>query len=115
MECPQSALHNSGCNVVSCLPSSGFQYWFEQEIICDKTLRVEVTLYSVGSPSLRTLATRNVVRLEWRVAKEWFRRKVLMMPAVSDVCFPLAESSDMFRIMTFSPFAMGCVFVCVCV
>ena len=35
-----------------------------------------------------------------------------MMPAVSDVCFPLAESSDMFRITTFSPFAMGCVFVC---
>lgn len=37
-----------------------------------------------------------------------------MMPAVSDVCFPSAESSDMFRIMTFSPFAMGCVFMCVC-
>ena len=37
-----------------------------------------------------------------------------MMPAVSDVCFPSAESSDTFRIMTFSPFAMGCVFMCVC-
>ena len=36
-----------------------------------------------------------------------------MMPAVSDVCFPSAESSDMFWIMTFSPFAMGCVFACV--
>ena len=38
MECPQSALRNSGCNVVSCLPSSRFQYWFELKIICDKTL-----------------------------------------------------------------------------
>ena len=36
-----------------------------------------------------------------------------MMPAVPDVCFPLAESRDMFRIITFSPFAMGCVCVCV--
>ena len=36
-----------------------------------------------------------------------------MMPAVPDVCFPLAESRDMFRIINFSPFAMGCVCVCV--